>query len=138
MILGIGNDLVDIQRIEYSLLRFGTRFEQRIFTVAEQQYARKNENADIRAVASIYAKRFAAKEACAKALATGLGDGVSWRDIEVVKKTGGAVGVHVTGGALAKLQALTPAGMKAQIFLSLADEYPYAQAQVIISAVAAL
>jgi holo-[acyl-carrier protein] synthase len=134
MILGIGNDLVDIRRIESVLLRFGSRFEQRIFTTNEQKYAHKHEGADIKAIASIYAKRFAAKEACAKALATGMFEGVAWRDIEVIKKPSGAVGICLAGKALARLQELTPTGMKAQIFLSLSDEYPYAQAQTIISA----
>ena len=132
MILGTGIDLVDIRRIEYSLLRFGERFENRIFTPAEQKYARKGKG-DTRAIASIYAKRFAAKEACAKALGTGFGQGVSWRDIEVIKNDAGGVGINLSGAALKKLTALTPKGMKPQIFLSLTDEYPYAQAQVMIS-----
>ena len=91
-------------------------------------------NAGIKAIASIYAKRFAAKEACAKALATGIGQGISWLDIEIIKKSSGAVGLQLTGNALNKLQKIIPSGMKSQVFLSLTDEYPYAQAHVIISA----
>ena len=132
MILGIGNDLVDIRRIERLLMRFGAHFEDRIFTPAEQKYARTKEKAGIKAIASIYAKRFAAKEACAKALRTGIGQGISWLDIEVIKNTSGAVGLQLTGNALSKLQEITPAGTKSQVFLSLTDEYPYAQAYVVI------
>jgi len=133
MILGTGIDLVDIRRIEHSLSRFGERFEKRVFTPAEQSYARKGKG-ETRAIASIYAKRFAAKEACAKALGTGFWQNVSWQDIEVIKNASGGVGISLKGAALKKLTALTPAGMKPQIFLSLTDEYPYAQAQVMISA----
>lgn len=138
MILGIGTDLVDIRRIEHSLLRFGDRFENRVFTKAEIEYANKSATYDIHAVASIYAKRFAAKEACAKALGTGMASGIAWKDIEVTKTTGGAVGLRLSGEALAKLHKMAPAGVKPVVFLSLADEYPYAQAHVIISAVAAI
>lgn len=132
MILGTGIDLIDIRRIEHSLARFGERFEKRVFTPAEQNYARKGK-VDTRAIASIYAKRFAAKEACAKALGTGFGQNVSWQDIEVIKNDSGGVGINLSGAALKKLTALTPESMKPQIFLSLTDEYPYAQAQVMIS-----
>lgn len=137
MILGIGNDLVDINRIENSLKRYGKRFENRIFTPAEQQYAhRKNDN--IQTIASIYAKRFAAKEACVKALGSGVQRGVFLRDIEVVNNVSGAPEVRITGGAFARLQEVTPKNMKPQIFLSLSDEYPYAQAFVVISSIPVL
>ena len=134
MILGIGTDLVDIRRIERSLMRFGSRFENKIFTQEEQKYAHSKHNAGIKSIASIYAKRFAAKEACAKALMTGIGQGISWLEIEIIKKSSGAVGLQLTGNALNKLQKIIPSGMKSQVFLSLTDEYPYAQAYVIISA----
>ena len=137
MIIGLGSDLVDIRRIEHSLLRFGKRFEDRVFTPSEQEYARLRPGADIHAVASIYAKRFAAKESCAKALGTGL-RGIAWRDIEIVRSLNGVPEVRASGGASARLQEITPKGMKSQIFVSLSDEYPYAQAHVIISAVAVL
>ncbi|MEQ1789302.1 MAG: holo-ACP synthase [Rickettsiales bacterium] len=138
MILGIGSDLVDVRRIERSLTRYGRRFEERVFTANEQKYARRREDADIHAIASIYAKRFAAKEACAKALGTGIFNGVFLRDIEVVNSENGAPNIRITGGAFAQLQQMTPKGMKPQIFLSLSDEYPYAQGYVIISAIPVL
>ena len=132
MILGIGNDLCDIRRIEKSLERFGDRFIQRIFTEVERK------RSDGRATrAASYAKRFAAKEACAKALGTGLRRGVFWRDMGVVNMRGGKPTMALTGGALARLQEITPAGMTAQIDLTLTDEYPLAQAIVIISGVPA-
>ncbi|MDE3060955.1 MAG: holo-ACP synthase [Pseudomonadota bacterium] len=130
MILGLGSDLTDIRRIEKSLERFGVRFENRIFTPAEQKKARSRPLA----VAATYAKRFAAKEACAKALGTGLHRGVFWRDMEVINLPSGRPALHLSGGALKQLEALMPKGMKAVIHLSLSDEYPLAQAQVIISA----
>ena len=130
MILGIGNDLVDVKRIEKSLERFGDRFVQRIFTEVEQK---RSEGRATRA--SSYAKRFAAKEACSKALGTGLRRGVFWRDMGVTNMRGGKPTLTLTGGALARLQEITPAGMSAQIDLSLTDEYPLAQAFVIISAI---
>jgi holo-[acyl-carrier protein] synthase len=132
VIVGIGNDLVDIRRIEKSLERFGDRFIQRVFTETEQK---RSEGRATRAAS--YAKRFAAKEACAKALGTGLRLGVFWRDMGVVNQKGGKPTMLLTGGALVRLQALTPAGMSPQIDLSLTDEYPMAQAFVIISAVPA-
>lgn len=132
MILGIGNDLVDIRRIEKSLKRFGKRFENRIFTTAEQQYARRNKNADIREVASTYAKRFAAKEACYKALQIDRNNNISWQNIEVIKNASGATEIKLSGAALTQLQKITPANMQAKIFISLSDEYPYAQAYIII------
>jgi len=136
MILGIGSDLVDIRRIEYSLLRFGERFEKRVFSEAERIYAHKKSETDIHALASVYAKRFAAKEACVKALGTGVVTrGISWQDIEVVKSLSGAVGIRIKGKAFANLKELLPEGTKPQVFLSLSDEYPYAQAFVVIEAV---
>ena len=130
MILGIGNDLCDIRRIEKSLERFGDRFIQRIFTEVEQK---RSEGRATRAAS--YAKRFAAKEACSKALGTGLRRGVFWRDMGVINMRGGKPTLALTNGALARLQEMTPAGMTAQIDLTLTDEYPLAQAIVIISGV---
>jgi len=132
LILGIGNDLCDIRRIEKSLERFGDRFIQRIFTEVEQK---RSEGRAGRAAS--YAKRFAAKEACSKALGTGLRRGVFWRDMGVINMRGGKPTVALTNGALARLQEITPPGMTAQIDLTLTDEYPLAQAFVIISAVPA-
>ncbi|CAN5280740.1 holo-ACP synthase [soil metagenome] len=132
MILGIGNDLCDIRRIEKSLERFGDRFIQRIFTEVEQ----KRSEGRAGRVAS-YAKRFAAKEACAKALGTGLRKGVFWRDMGVINLRGGKPTMALTNGALARLQEITPAGLSPQIDLTLTDEYPLAQAIVIISGVPA-
>ena len=130
MIIGIGNDLCDIRRIEKSLERFGDRFIQRIFTEVEQA---RSEGRATRAAS--YAKRFAAKEACSKALGTGFRRGVFMRDMGVINIRGGKPTLTLTGGALARLQELTPPGMTAQIDLTLTDEYPLAQAIVIISAV---
>ena len=130
MILGVGNDLCDIRRIEKSLERFGERFVQRVFTETEQK---RSEGRATRAAS--YAKRFAAKEACSKALGTGFRQGVFMRDMGVVNMRGGKPTLALTGGALARLQEITPAGMTAQIDLTLTDEYPLAQAIVIISAV---
>jgi holo-[acyl-carrier protein] synthase len=129
MILGVGSDLTDIRRIEETLARFGERFVARIFTDVER---RKSEGR--RLAAASYAKRFAAKEACAKALGTGLRQGVFWRDMGVVNLKSGKPSMLLTGGALARLQRITPAGMTAQIDLSITDEYPLAQAFVVISA----
>ena len=130
MIIGIGSDLIDIRRIEKSLQRFGDRFVQRVFTEIEQ--ARSEGRAER---AASYAKRFAAKEACSKALGTGLRRGVFWRDMGVTNLRGGKPSMTLTGGALARLQEITPAGMSARIDISLTDEYPMAQAFVIITAV---
>ena len=132
MIIGIGNDLVDIRRIEKSLERFGERFIVRVFTETERK---RSEGRATRA--GSYAKRFAAKEACSKALGTGFRRGVFMRDMCVVNVRGGKPTMALTGGALARLQEITPAGMTPQIDLTLTDEYPIAQAIVIISAVAA-
>ena len=131
MILGIGNDLVDIRRIEKLLERFGERFIQRVFTETERK---RSEGRATRA--SSYAKRFAAKEACSKALGTGFRRGVFMRDMGVINMRGGKPTLTLTGGALAQLESITPAGMTAQIDLTLTDEYPLAQAIVIISAIA--
>lgn len=130
MILGIGSDLVDIRRIERTLDRFGERFLDRIFTAAERQ--RSERRADR---AASYAKRYAAKEACSKALGTGFRRGVYWRDLGVVNLPGGRPTLVLTGGALARLRAMTPPGMQARIDLTLTDEPPLAQALVVITAV---
>jgi holo-[acyl-carrier protein] synthase len=132
MIIGIGSDLTDIRRIEQTLERYGDRFVQRIFTPVEQ---RKSEGRRLRAAS--YAKRFAAKEACAKALGTGLRRGVFWRDMGVINLKSGKPTMALTGGALDRLKAILPQGMDAQIDLSITDEYPMAQAFVIISALPA-
>ena len=129
MIVGIGSDLSDIRRIEKTLERHGERFTHRIFTELERARSeRKNDRA------ASYAKRFAAKEACAKALGTGFRAGVLFRDMGVVNLPSGKPTLRLTGGALARLQAITPAGYTAQIDLALTDEYPLAQAFVVISA----
>jgi holo-[acyl-carrier protein] synthase len=130
MILGIGSDLVDVARIEQVIARHGERFLARIFTPAERARAERRANR-----AATYAKRFAAKEACAKALGTGLRNGVFWRDMGVVNLPTGRPTLKLAGGALARLQALTPKGYEAQIDLTIADEGPMAQAFVVISAV---
>jgi len=130
MIIGLGSDLIDIRRIEQTLERFGPRFINRVFTDLEQ---RKSERRAARA--ATYAKRFAAKEACAKALGTGLKNGVFWRDMGVVNLPSGQPTLKLTGGAAKRLQEITPKGMKAEISLTLTDDYPLAQAIVIISAV---
>jgi len=129
VILGIGSDLSDIRRIQGSLDRFGERFTHRVFTEIERARSeRKNDRA------ASYAKRFAAKEACAKALGTGMRRGVFWRDMGVVNLRSGAPTMALTGGAAERLRAMTPAGMRAVVHLSLTDDVPYAQAFVIIEA----
>jgi holo-[acyl-carrier protein] synthase len=133
MIIGLGSDLIDIRRIEQTLERFGPRFVNRVFTDLEQL---KSERRAARA--ATYAKRFAAKEACAKALGTGLRNGVFWRDMGVVNLPSGQPTLKLTGGAAKRLQEITPKGMKAEISLTLTDDYPLAQAIVIISAVTEL
>ena len=135
-ILGIGNDLIDIRRVEKSLERFGKRFIDRIFTDIEQAKSerRAGSAAKNNARASTYAKRFAAKEACSKALGTGFRDGVFWRDMGVVNLPSGQPTMRLTGGALARLEAITPPGMRARIHVTLTDEYPMAEAFVVISA----
>lgn len=135
MIIGIGTDLVDIRRIEENLQRHGARFEERCFTEIEQQSAENREN--INQQANTYAKRFAAKEACVKALGTGFRDDITMKDIGVVPSDNGRPTLSLTGGALKQLDAITPQGMQSFIHLSLTDEPPYAQAYVIIEARAA-
>ncbi|MDP7602011.1 MAG: holo-ACP synthase [Rhodospirillales bacterium] len=132
MIIGIGNDLIDITRIERTLERFGDRFIQRIFTDVEQAKSEKR-----RMRAASYAKRYAAKEACSKALGTGFRQGVFWRDMGVINLPSGKPTMQLTGGALKRLQEIIPEGMKAQIDLTITDEPPTAEAFVIISAVPA-
>lgn len=133
MILGIGSDIIDIRRIERVMERHGERFLARIFTDIER--ARAERRGQPAARAATYAKRFAAKEACSKALGTGLRRGVWWRDMGVVNLAGGRPTVALTGGALARLRELTPAGFEARIDLTITDDWPIAQAFVIISAV---
>ncbi|HEU5046262.1 MAG TPA: holo-ACP synthase [Rickettsiales bacterium] len=135
MIIGIGNDLVDVRRIERSLARFGMRFEQRIFTPTEIAIAEQRGRSGLKGKAATLAKRFAAKEACAKALSTGIGQGIQWHEIAVENLPGGAPQLVLTGKAREILQAMIPQGMQPRLHLSLADEYPMAQAFVVISAV---
>jgi holo-[acyl-carrier protein] synthase len=130
MIIGLGSDLIDIRRIEKTLERHGERFIERIFTPVERAAAERRVTK-----AATYAKRFAAKEACAKALGTGLRAGVFWRDMGVVNLPGGRPTLELTGGAAARLLAITPAGFAARIDLTLTDDYPLASAVVIISAI---
>jgi len=130
MIVGIGSDLIDIRRVEKTLERFGDRFVQRVFTEIEQ---RKSEGRKLRAAS--YAKRFAAKEACAKALGTGMRAGVFWRDMGVVNLRSGKPSMALTGGAAARLAALIPPGSLPTIHVTITDEYPLAGAFVIIEAV---
>jgi holo-[acyl-carrier protein] synthase len=134
MILGIGSDLIDIRRIEKTLARFGDRFIQRIFTEAEQRKAERRRGAG-NSYAATLAKRYAAKEAASKALGTGFRRGVYWRDLGVVNLPSGRPTVVMTGGAAERLLVLTPTGMRAQVDLTITDEYPIAEAMVIISAV---
>ena len=130
MIVGFGNDLCDIRRIERALSRYDKRFTHRLFTDAERN------RSDLRAGrAASYAKRFAAKEACAKALGTGISDGIFWKDLGVVNLASGRPTMALTGRAAQKLQEMTPVGMKTVIHLTLTDEFPFAQAQVLIEAV---
>lgn len=129
-VLGLGNDIIDIRRIEQSLERFGDRFIRRIFT--EVEVARSERRAG--RVAS-YAKRFAAKEACAKALGTGFRQGVFWRDMGVINLSSGKPTMALSGGALKRLAEITPRGMQAQIDLTITDDHPWAQAIVLITAV---
>ena len=130
MIIGLGSDLIDIRRVERTLERFPGRFEERCFTAVERAKSDKR-----RRRADSYAKRFAAKEACAKALGTGFRRGVFWRDMGVVNLRSGKPTMELTGGARRQLDAITPPGMQARIDLSITDEYPLAQATVIITAV---
>lgn len=132
IVIGIGNDLIDITRIERTLERFGERFTMRCFTEEER---RRSDRRRLRAAS--YAKRYAAKEACSKALGTGFRRGVFWRDLGVVNLPTGQPTLALTGGALTRLNELTPPGMQARIDLTLTDEPPLAQAIVIITAVPA-
>lgn len=129
MIIGIGSDLIDIRRVEQSLERFGERFVKRCFTEIEQAKSERRRNR-----AASYAKRFAAKEACSKALGTGLAEGVFWKDMGVVNLPGGKPTMKLTGGAAERLAELLPPGHEAFIHLTITDEHPYAQAFVIIEA----
>jgi len=130
MIIGIGSDIIDARRIAKTIERHGERFLTRIYTPAERAKAESRAKS-----AETYAKRFAAKEACSKALGTGFRRGVFWRDMGVINLPSGRPTMKLTGGALARLQAITPAGCTAQIDVSLTDDGPTAQAIVIISAV---
>jgi len=129
MILGIGTDLANIERIEATLARFGDRFRNRVFTEREQRRAESR-----RDVAGTYAKRWAAKEACSKALGTGLRMGIAWKDMSVTNLRTGQPVMHVTGWAATRLAALTPEGHRAVIHVSLTDDHPWAQAFVVIEA----
>jgi holo-[acyl-carrier protein] synthase len=131
VILGIGSDICDVRRIAKVIERHGDRFIDRVFTASERAKAEKRRNRF-----ETYAKRFAAKEACAKALGTGLRAGVWWRDMGVINLPSGRPTLELTGGAKRRLQALTPPGYEARIDLTITDEGPMAQALVIISAVA--
>lgn len=129
MIIGLGSDLIDIRRVEKSIERFGERFTHRCFTDIERAKSDGRKNR-----AASYAKRFAAKEACSKALGTGLANGVFWKDMGVVNLPGGKPTMRLTNGAGERLAALLPAGHRANIHLTITDDFPYAQAFVIIEA----
>ena len=129
MIIGLGSDLCDIRRIQNSLDRFGTRFTQRLFTDIERERSERKPDA-----AASYAKRFAAKEACSKALGTGFRRGVFWRDMGVVNLRSGQPTLALTGGAAERLAQMLPDGMRGVIHLTMTDDHPYAQAFVIIEA----
>ncbi|MGY5806354.1 holo-ACP synthase [Rhizobium sp. LEGMi198b] len=129
MIIGIGNDLIDIRRVEKSIERFGTRFTERCFTDIERAKSEGRKNK-----AASYAKRFAAKEACSKALGTGLAQGVFWRDMGVVNLPSGKPTMQLTGGAAKRLAAMLPENHRAAIHLTITDDFPLAQAFVIIEA----
>ncbi|HEX5932660.1 MAG TPA: holo-ACP synthase [Pseudorhizobium sp.] len=129
MIIGMGSDLIDIRRIEKSLERFGERFTQRCFTEVERTKSDRRRNR-----AASYAKRFAAKEACSKALGTGLAQGVFWKDMGVVNLPGGKPTMALTGGAAIMLASMVPANHEPVVHVTITDEYPYAQAFVVIEA----
>jgi holo-[acyl-carrier protein] synthase len=131
LILGIGSDLADIRRIEATIERFGDRFIQRVFTELEQ--AKSDRRRDR---AASYARRWAAKEACAKALGTGLRMGVAWREMGVVNLPSGQPTMTLAGGAAQRLAGMTPAGLQTRIHVTLTDDPPYAQAFVVIEALA--
>jgi holo-[acyl-carrier protein] synthase len=130
VILGIGSDLADIRRIERTLERFGERFIRRVFTEIEQARSERR-----RGRVASYAKRWAAKEACSKALGTGLRMGVAWREMGVVNLPSGQPTMQITGGAAARLQALVPPGLSPRIHVTITDDHPWAQAFVVIEAV---
>lgn len=132
LVLGLGNDLIDIRRVEKSLHRFGQRFVDRVFTDIEQKKSDGRMNR-----AASYAKRFAAKEACSKALGTGIRRGVHWRTMGVVNLPSGRPTIELTGGAKIRLEQMTPPGMVAQLHLTITDDFPLAQAIVLITAVPA-
>jgi holo-[acyl-carrier protein] synthase len=136
MIIGIGSDLIDIRRVDKVIERHGERFIDRVFTDTERAKAQRRA-LNHKMVVATYAKRFAAKEACSKALGTGIRQGVWWRDMGVVNLPGGRPTMRLTGGALARLEDMTPPGHEARIDLSITDDWPLAQAFVIISAVPA-
>ena len=129
MILGIGSDLANIDRIEGTLKKFGTRFKTRVFTPIEQAKADARKD-----VAGTYAKRWAAKEACSKALGTGLAMGIAWKDMSVTNLSTGQPVMHVTGWAERRLEEMTPEGHRAVIHVTLTDDHPWAQAFVVIEA----
>lgn len=129
MIIGIGSDLIDIRRVEKTIERFGARFTERCFTDIERAKSERRKNK-----AASYAKRFAAKEACSKALGTGLAQGVFWRDMGVVNLPSGKPTMQLTGGAAERLAAMLPANHRAAIHLTITDDFPLAQAFVIIEA----
>lgn len=129
MILGIGTDLANIERIQRALDRFGDRFRNRVFTEHEQKRAERMQNP-----AAVYAKRWAAKEACSKALGTGLRMGIAWRDMTVTNLETGQPVMHVTGWAQERLNEMTPEGYDAVIHVTLTDDHPWAQAFVVIEA----
>lgn len=129
MILGIGTDLANIERISATLERFGDRFRNRVFTDIEQAKAERRKD-----VAGTYAKRWAAKEACSKALGTGLAMGISWKDMSVQNMKSGQPTMQVTGWAAERLETMTPPGHKAVIHVTLTDDHPWAQAFVVIEA----
>jgi holo-[acyl-carrier protein] synthase len=132
MIIGLGSDIMDIRRMEAVIARHGDRFLDRIFTPVERAKAeRRTEKIRV----ATYAKRFAAKEAASKALGTGFRAGVFWRDLGVVNLPSGQPTLRMTGGAAERLKVITPSGHAAQVSLTMTDEYPYAQAMVIISAI---
>jgi len=130
LILGIGTDLTNIERIEGTLERFGDRFKNRVFTETEQRKAERRLD-----VAGTYAKRWAAKEACSKALGTGLAMGIAWKDMSVSNLRSGQPVMHVTGWAKERLDGMTPEGFEAVIHVTLTDDHPWAQAFVVIEAV---
>jgi holo-[acyl-carrier protein] synthase len=129
LIIGLGSDLCDIRRVEKTLERFGDRFIQRLYTEIEQARSERKKDR-----AASYAKRFAAKEACAKALGTGFRGGVFWRDMGVINRPSGQPTLALTGGAAERLKVLVPPGMRPVIHLTLTDDHPYAQAFVVIEA----